>query len=150
MNRYRKWLLLFLVLFLLPATAAASTVYELQNFISGTQIIIEQFTADVAPPTYKATITDLSNTLGLPDFSLLNMSITQGATLLGKTVGPGSFFFDAVLGQSYYLNILGLTDAPIELGLFNVTVQAVPVPPAVFLLGSGILGLVLLRRKARS
>jgi hypothetical protein len=149
MTSKRKWLSLIVVLFLFPAVCAAAPVYELQDFIFQKEIIIEEFTADIAPTTYKATLTDLSYTLGLPDFEKLNMSITNGPQFLGNTIGPGSFFFEVVLGETYFLNIFGKAGCPEELGLFNVTIEAVPIPPAALLLGSGILGLVMLRRRAR-
>jgi len=144
-----KWLLICFILFIAPALGGAATVYELQDFISEKEIIIEEFTADVTPTTYKAMLTDLSYTLGLPDFQKLSMSITKGPLVLGNTIGPGSFFFDVVLGESYFLNIFGIAGLPDNLGLFNVTIEAVPVPPAVLLFGSGMFGLIMLRRRGR-
>ena len=144
-----KWLLICLILFISPALGGAATVYEFQDFISEKEIVIEEFTAGIAPTTYKAMLTDLSYTLGLPDFQKLNMSITKGPLLLGNTIGPGSFFFDVVLGENYFLNIFGIAALPENLGLFNVTIEAVPIPPAVLLLGSGVFGLIMLRRRGR-
>jgi hypothetical protein len=113
------------------------------------EIVIGQFTAGVAPTTYQVMLTDLSYTLGLPEFQKLNMSITKGPLLLGNTIGPGSFFFDVVLGENYFLNIFGIAALPEKLGLFNVTIEAVPISSAVLLLGSGVFGLIMLRRRER-
>lgn len=149
MTGCRKGLLFFFIILLLPTVPSAAPVYELQDFILDKEIIIENFIANTGPPTYKATLTDLSYSLGLPDFQKLSMSITKGSLVLGNTIGPGSFFFDVVLGESYFLNIFGIAGLPDNLGLFNATIEAVPIPPAFMLLGSGIIGLVVLRRRRR-
>ncbi|RPJ07361.1 MAG: hypothetical protein EHM37_18060 [Deltaproteobacteria bacterium] len=156
MLRFYRWSLIAVFLLMLPAVGTACLVFDVvdvpldKNYaIFQTELIIEKFTADVSPTLYKATLTDLSFTLGLPDFQKLSLSVNKGSTVLGYTIGPGSFFFDVVLGESYFLNIFAKAGIPDDFGLLNVKIEAVPVPPAVLLLGSGLLGLVMMRRRSR-
>ena len=56
--------------------------------------------------------------------------------------------FDAELGKTYWANVLGQAAEPPGVGLFRIEITAVPVPPAVLLLGSGLLALFALKRKS--
>jgi hypothetical protein len=64
-------------------------------------------------------------------------------------IGPGSFNFAATSGETYFANIFGTGGGSQGAGLFGLEIKAVPIPPSLILLGSSILGLILLRRRVR-
>ncbi|WP_372682461.1 hypothetical protein, partial [Desulfosarcina sp.] len=99
-----------------------------------------------APYTYKATLTDLSEDPFF-GFKFLFLSITSSGNPVGSIVGPGSFTFDATAGKTYFANVFGTGGGTQEAGLFGVDITAVPVPPALLLLGSGLFALLTLRKK---
>ncbi len=87
MLRFYRWSLIAVFLLMLPAVGTACLVFDVvdvpldKNYaIFQTELIIEKFTADVSPTLYKATLTDLSFTLGLPDFQKLSLSVNKGSS----------------------------------------------------------------------
>jgi hypothetical protein len=113
---------------------------------TGTQGLSLPFQADQSPYTYQATLADLSIS-PIFGFDYLFLAITSTTTSYGSIVGPGSFIFDVVPNELLFANVFGIGGGDTGFGLFGVQVTTVPVPGAVWLLGSGLVGLVGLRRK---
>ena len=139
-------IILVVAFFLVPSYLCASTVFETTDQVKGIDFFRFCFTADVEPYTYQVTLSDLSVE---PDtgFRFLALAVTSSWELLGYTFGPGSFLFDADPGRTYYANILGIGGGKSWTGEFGLKVEAVPIPATLMLFGSGILGLLLLKRK---
>ena len=145
-------LLTLLVLLFYNSTSASMAqdvgdiVFESTGWIIGEDGVNLQFDADVSPFTYMVTLSDLSE----PDnfgFSTLFLSLTTSSANIDSLNEPGAFTFAAVPGKTYFLNIFGKGAGDLEAGLFGVEVKAVPIPAAALLLGSGLFGLVLIRRR---
>jgi len=140
---------LAMAFFLIPAGASATTtVFETTGWIIDTQGTNYEFTADQSPNTYRATLTDLSEA---PDFGFepesLYLSITTSTKTLGSTTGPGIFTFLVELGKKYFVNIFGTGSGNNDAGLYGVDVVATPIPGAIWLLSSGLVGLGYLKRR---
>jgi hypothetical protein len=131
---------------LLPNVAGASLVFETTGWITETTGLSYEFVADTAPYTYLATFSDLSEDPFF-GFDFLYLSITTATDPVDSIVGPGSFSFPAIPGETYFANVFGTGGGDVEAGLFGLEVTAVPIPPSLLLLGSSLLGLVLIRRK---
>ena len=138
--------LMLIALLVIPSYTFASTVFETTGWITGSQGLNFEFTADQSPYTYQATLTDLSVD-PLFGFDFLYLSVTSSTDSLGSIVGPGSFTFDVIPGQTLFANVFGTGDGTVGAGLFGVEVTAVPSPSAIWLLASGLISFVSLRRK---
>ena len=140
--------ILIIALFLTPSYLSASTVFETTDRVKGIDFFRYSFTADIEPYTYQATLSDLS--VG-PDtgFRFLFLAVTSKRELLGYTNGPGSFLFPVDPGRKYFANIFGIGGGKSWTGDFGLKIEAVPIPPSLMLLGSGLLGLIYLRRRTR-
>jgi hypothetical protein len=153
MTKDKKLVQIALVLFVVSFTAqvdASIVVYEKVAFITGSDSINESFTVPVSGEC-NATLTDFEFPVL---FDFLIFAVTTGTQMMGYTIGPGSFLFDAVPGVTYFANIAGDAGAindGLELGLFGaqVSLNAVPVPATLLLFASGLLGLWGLTRKFR-
>lgn len=137
---------LMIALLVIPSYTFASTVFETTGWIVESQGLTFDFLADQSPYTYQVTLSDLSVA---PDFGFdyLFLSITSSTDTLDSTVGPGSFTFDVIPGQTLFANVFGTGGGTQSAGLFGVEVTTIPIPGAIMLLGSGLIGLIGLRRK---
>ena len=142
------WVVMVVILLSIPPYAGASTVFETTGWIQETIGLNFDFEADTAPYTYRATLSDLSQDPFF-GFDFLFLSLTTSTGTVNSTVGPGSFTFEAMPGEKYFANIFGTGGGTVGAGLFGLEVTAVPIPPSLILLGSSLLGLVLLRRRVR-
>lgn len=140
------WAIIAIVLLSIPQFAGASTVFETTGFITGTEGVTFDFEADTAPFTYRTTLSDLSEDPFF-GFTFLYLAITTSGNTVGSIVGPGSFLFDATPGETYFANIFGTGGGTMGAGLFGIEITAVPVPPALLLLGSGLFALFALRKR---
>jgi hypothetical protein len=101
--------------------------------------------------SYMATLTDFEFPVAMID---TGMNVTTATESLGSLLAPGSFTFDAAPGE-YFVSFFGFADTftSTQLGQYGIEisqVSAVPVPAAVWLFGSGLLGLIgVARRKIR-
>ena len=96
--------------------------------------------------SYKATLTDFE----FPEPMIsAGMSVVTATELLGSLLAPGSFTFDAMPGN-YFVTFYGFADtsAP-QLGQYGIEISQVPVPAAVWLFGSGLIGLVGVARRRK-
>ena len=144
------WVVMAVIFLSSPFYAGASTVFETTGWILDTDALTYNFVADTAPYTYRATLADLSEAPYF-GFDFLYLSITTATDPLGSIVGPGSFTFPAVPGETYFANVFGTPDGTTEAGagLFGIEIKAVPIPPGLILLGTSVFGLILLRRRVR-
>jgi hypothetical protein len=149
----KKFILAVLIalVFLMPSYAGASPVedfghivFETTGWIIGTDGVSLPFVADVAPFTYRVTLSDLSESPNF-GFDFLFLAITTATETIGSIIGPGQFTFTAIPGQTYFVNVFGVGGGDFDTGLFGVEIAAIPIPTSLLLFGSGILGLVLLR-----
>lgn len=125
--------------------AAPTTVYENTGVIIGTQAFHFEFDADVPPPTYRATLTDLSeDPLGFDFLGLFISSPTQNMKILTTA---GSTNFPVMLGKTYFADVIGVATGDINAGRFGVKIEAIPIPQTIMLLASGIFTLVYIRRR---
>ena len=97
--------------------------------------------------SYKATLTDFE--FPIPMLAT-GMSVTTATDLLGSLLAPGSFNFDATPGK-YFVSFFGFSDtsAP-QLGNYGIEISQIPIPAAVWLFGSGLLGLCLISRRNKA
>ena len=129
---------------MIAAEGMASTVLDEDAFVTGAKFIDFEFEI-VDGGQYQTTLTDY---LFPAPFDTLLLFISTGMDVVGTPlVGPGMFTFDADPGI-FMAHVLGLTGGDFKLGCFNVEVAAthVPVPPAILLLSSGLIGLIGTRR----
>ena len=138
--------MMLIVLFVIPSYTSATTVYETTGWIEGTQGLSLPFQADQSPYTYQATLADLSIS-PIFGFDYLFLSITSTTTSYGSIVGPGSFTFDVVPNELLFANVFGTGGGDQRVGLFGVQITTVPVPGAVWLLSSGLIGFISIKRK---
>ena len=131
---------------------ASTVVYEKVELFLEESIFTESFEITEAG-SYLATLTDFEFTSAMQE---TGMNITTTSEMLGSLLAPGSFTFQATPGN-YFLSFFGFADASSStmLGQYGIEVRmtempAIPVPAAVWLFASGLLGLIGIagRRKA--
>lgn len=147
------------LLFGLALTAHASTIAVDPPF-SFTDVIFES--ASYKEPfkvedagTYKASIEDFGVNSILDEFNTLLFVITAttglpSPTLIGAINGAGGeamFTFEGTPGIQYYAHIVALLSPGAVAGGFGAEVRLIPIPPTLLLLGSGLVSLVVLRRR---
>ena len=145
--------MLAIMLFVIPSSAGATTVYETTGWITGTEGVVFDFTADISPYTYVATITDLSVSPYF-GFDFIFLSISRATELIDALgvdldIGHGSIAFDVLPGETIFANIFGVGVGDFGSGNFGLQINAVPIPPALMMLGSGLLAIVALKKRKR-
>ena len=98
--------------------------------------------------SYMATLTDFE--FPLPMIAT-GMSVTTATESLGSLLVPGAFTFDAAPGN-YFVSFFGFATLSVpQLGQYGIEISQVsspvPVPAAVWLFGSGLIGLVGMTRR---
>jgi hypothetical protein len=152
--RLFKSLLFTVVLVCSPALAAhASTVtpFATTNFVIGSETLNQPFMVTEAG-TYKATIADFGNSTPFDTFDTLLFAVTTTGPISFVDIADGAgtmdmFTFTGTPGVQYWANIVALLGSPTAVGLFGAEVSLIPIPPSLLLLGSGLLGLVVMRRR---
>ena len=130
----------------------AATVYDKVELFQTETFFTDSFAISEAG-AYKATLTDFN--FPAPMIAT-GMSVTTTTDSLDSLLAPGSFMFNATPG-TYFVSFFGTADilSPSQLGMYGIDISAidinaVPVPAAVWLFGSGLIGLtVAARRKAQ-
>jgi hypothetical protein len=140
-------------LLMAPSYSCAAPVLDVAATIMGFDVEIYPFRANEAPFIYEATLVDLSDIIpGLPPgtktgFKMLLLTVTDAAgDVLGSADFSGSFKFRVDEGKRYFAWVNGDTGEN-DIGAFGVTIEAVPIPAALVLLGSGLIGLLALKRR---
>lgn len=116
--------------------------YERVEFVDGSYLRVDPFTVEYGG-SYELTLTDLLFPHALRK---LGAAVTTAEDNLADLFGTGNVLFDLEPG-TYYLSVYAKAFAADKLGLFGVSlnpyvdVSAVPVPAAVWLFGSGLIGL---------
>lgn len=145
-----KRIIIVLVLGLLLAWTlpvnAASIVLEETGFIFGFSGENYSFIADQAPLVYEVTLTDFEFPAA---FDFLGVAITTSTDKVAELLAPGMTTFNVELGTTYFANVLGSAADPPGAGLFGLKITSVPNPPTLFLLGSGIIGILGFRRRSK-
>jgi hypothetical protein len=123
---------------------AATVVLEDTGFIFGYGGETYSFVADQTPLLYNVTLTDLE----FPGaFDILGVAITTATDSVVELLAPGSKTFSVDFETTYFANVLGLAADDLGAGLFGIKITAVPIPPTLILLGTGLIGFIGLKKK---
>ena len=100
------------------------TVFETTGWIIDEGGYSYEFTADVAPYTYSAIITDLS--VG-PAFDLIDifLSISTNIEVIDFIYGEGQITFTAIPGKTYFANVFARGAGDMETGNFGLKIITV-------------------------
>ena len=134
------------LLFTASTSWASTVVYEKVELFQTETLFTDMFEISEAG-SYKATLTDFEFPMPMV---ATGMSVTTATDLLGSLLAPGSFNFDATPGN-YFVSFFGFADvsAP-QLGQYGIEISQVPVPAAVWLFGSGLIGFVGMARRQQA
>lgn len=123
---------------------ASTVVYDRVELFKTETVFTDNFVLHEAG-RYRATLTDFEFPAPM---SSASMSITTATEMLGSLMAPGSFTFDAIPGK-YFVSFFGFANesTSTQFGQYGIEIQDVPVPTAVWLFGSGFLGLVGISRR---
>jgi hypothetical protein len=123
---------------------ASTVVYDRVELFKTETFFTEMFDIDETG-RYRATLTDFNFPVPM---SATGMSITTATDMLGSLLAPGSFMFNATPGK-YFVSFFGFANESTspQFGQYGIEIQDVPVPTAVWLFGSGFLGLVGISRR---
>jgi hypothetical protein len=140
----------FVLLGSLVLAAHASTVvpFSQTSFVIGFETFNQGFTVPEAGE-YMATIVDFETPVA---FNTLLFAVTTTDPLgfidfVEGAGGEGSFIFTGDPGVNYVANIVAKTGYWGGIGLFGAQVNLIPIPQTLLLLGSGLIGLVIVRRR---
>ena len=125
---------------------ANTVVYDKVELFQTGALFTDMFEISEAG-SYKATLTDFEFPIPIV---ATGMSVTTATDLLGSLLAPVSFNFDATPGK-YFVSFFGFADtsAP-QLGNYGIEISQIPIPAAVWLFGSGLLGLCLISRRNKA
>jgi len=135
-------------LFTLSTSQANTVVYDKVELFETSTFFTDPFTV-FDSGTYAATLTDFE----FPSAMIsTGMSVTTATNLKGSLSAPGSFSFEATLGEAYFVSFFGFADTSTflpPLGQYGIEISQVPevpAPSAVWLFGSGLIGLASLSK----
>ncbi len=144
------WVIMAIVLLSIPTYAGAAPVLDETVGVLGSSWEIYSFVADQTS-LYELTLTDFDSPVR---FSYLGATITTSTKKLAEIEILSSSIndsktttFNAEPGTKYFASVLGITADTPGAGLFGIEITAVPVPPALLLLGSGLFALFALKKR---
>jgi len=151
-NPFKTILMAIIVYLFTLGTSQANTVaYDKVELFQTETFFTDPFTVfDSA--TYAATLTDFEFPLAMIS---TGMSITTAIELKGSLSAPGSFTFEATLGEAYFVSFFGFADTSTSLpplGQYGIEISQVPeipVPSAMWLFVSSLIGLASLSKRKR-
>ena len=145
---YRTVVMTIGALLFTAGNAWANTVVYDRVELFQTQAFFTDTFAILDAGNYRATLTDFAFPVAMMDSG---MSVTTTTDSLGSLMAPGSFTFNATAGN-YFVSVYGAADtlAPLELGLYGIEISQVPVPAAIWLFASGLLGLVGIAKRKKA
>jgi hypothetical protein len=124
---------------------ANTVVYEEVELFDTQTVLNDTFTV-IDAGTYRAILTDFE----FPEpMSQSGMAVTTATELLGSLNAPGSFTFDATPGD-YFVSFFGEAGASTSYGMYGIEISQVPLPAAVWLFGSGLLGMIGIARRKKA
>lgn len=142
-------LVVVMAVILFPTFTNASVVYEQSLWITGTQGFNFDL-PDLSPGSYKSTLTNMSvENEPFFGFDFLGLIVSTGSETLGYVFEPGSFFFEVTpsSGTNFFANVFGDGSGLFDTGLAGIEISKVPIPATLVLFGSGLVGLIGIRRK---
>jgi hypothetical protein len=126
-------------------TAQASTVvYEDSEVVFADTASTNPFDVDRAG-TYEATLVDFEYTSA---FDILSLNITQNDTVLGFGFDTGTFTFNVLTPGTLMAHLVANPKGG-EKGLYALQIKAVPIPPAILLFISGLVGITMVSRREK-
>ena len=150
MKKAFKIIVMTIGAFLITAghSQANTVVYEKVELFQTETFFTDTFIVTDTSRPYIATLTDFEFPAPMMN---TGMSVTTATDLLGSLLAPGSFQFNATTPGYYFVSFFGFADvsAP-ELGQYGIEISQVPVPAAVWLFGSGLIGLVGIARRKKA
>lgn len=142
-GRYLHFTLAVAMLVLGISSARASTVvYDDFDVVSEDTVFTTPFVV-TRTGTYKAELVDFEYPLA---FDILSLGITQNAVPLGFGFDTGSFTFHVSTPGTLLAHLAAIPVAG-GTGTYALQIKAIPVPPAVTLLFSGLIGFVAVGRR---
>ena len=134
------------LLFTTGSTWASTVVYDKVELFQTESFFTDKFEISSAG-SYMATLTDFEFPVPM---TATGLSVTTATDLLGSLKAPGFFKFEATPGD-YFVSFYGFADtsAP-QLGQYGIEISQVPVPAAVWLFGSGLIGLAGMTRRNKA
>lgn len=145
------FLVVVMAVILFPTFTNASVVYEQSLWITGTQGFNFDL-PDLEPGSYKSTLTNMSvKNEPIFGFDFLGLIVSTGSETLGYIFEPGSFFFEVTpsSGTNFFANIFGDGSGLFDTGLAGIEISKVPIPATLVLFGSGLVGLIGIRRRIK-
>jgi len=136
------------VLLITTGNSWASIVYDKVELFETQKVFTEEFEIFEAG-VYQAILTDFEFPAPMVE---TGMDVTSATSTLGMLLAPGSFIFEATAG-TYNVSFFGFADEfssalpSTKLGLYGIEISQIPVPPAVWLFCSGLLGLISISRR---
>jgi hypothetical protein len=131
----------------------ASIVYDKVELFETQKIFTEEFViSESEAGTYQAILTDFEFPVPMIE---TGMDVTSATSRLGVLLEPGSFIFEVIAG-TYHVSFFGFADAfspalpSTKLGQYGIEITQVPIPAAVWLFCSGLLGLSLISRRDKA
>jgi hypothetical protein len=129
----------------LSSATATNVVYEDGGTITDDTVFTSEFMVN-SPGIYQAELVDF----GYSDpFAILALAVTQGSTFLNAGFDTGSFTFEVATPGLLQAHLAAIP-LPGKFGTYALQILSVPLPPAVLLFLSGMLGFVLVSRRERA
>ncbi len=129
----------------MPSAVIAAPIFDTTDYITGIEGRSYRFDTAAGAGAFKATLSDLS--YGPLGFDFLGLSISTAERTLGAIDAPGTIYFSGIPDTNYYANVFWVGAGTFDTGLLGVQVEAVPLPPSLVFLLSGVVLIAVSRRQ---